>query len=86
VLGWLVWRELEADYGLGMLMRTLEQAMAEGLIVAQPLRALAQLVLSAVTEAARMIAAAEDPVAARADVQQVLGVWFAGLLAGNRAE
>ncbi|GAB3008688.1 TetR family transcriptional regulator [Amycolatopsis acidiphila] len=86
VLGWTVWRELEAHYGLGVLMRTLEQAIADGLIVAQPVRALAQLVLSAVTEAARMIAAAEDPAATRSDVQQVLGLWFAGLLAGNRAE
>lgn len=85
VLGWRVWREIEAEYGLGMLERTLTQAMADGLIIAQPIRALAQLVLSAVTEAARMIAAADDPAAVRTEVQTVLGVWFAGLLTGNSA-
>jgi hypothetical protein len=31
-------------------------------------------------EAARMIADADDPAAARADVQQVLGTWFAALV------
>lgn len=85
VLGWNVWRQLEAQYGLGLLFRALEKAMADGLIVAQPVRALAQLVLSAVMEAARMIAESDDPESTRADVQQVLGTWFAGLLTGNSA-
>jgi AcrR family transcriptional regulator len=83
VLGWGVWRELEAQYGLGLLYRSLEKAMADGLIVAQPVRALAQLVLSAVMEAARMIAESDEPESTRAEVQQVLGTWFAGLLVGN---
>lgn len=85
VLGWNVWRELEAQYGLGLLVRALEKAMADGLIVAQPVQALAQLVLSAVMEAARMISESDDPASTRADVQQVLGTWFAGLLVGNSA-
>jgi predicted phage gp36 major capsid-like protein len=85
VLGWSVWRELEAEYGLGLLVRSLEKAMAERLIVAQPVRALAQLVLSAVMESARMIAESDTPESTRAEVQQVLGTWFAGLLAGNSA-
>ncbi|TNC28629.1 TetR/AcrR family transcriptional regulator [Amycolatopsis alkalitolerans] len=83
VLGWAAMRELEARYGLGLLERTLEKAMADELIVAQPVRALAQLVLSAVMEAARMIAASATPETARAEVQQVLGTWFAGLLVGS---
>lgn len=80
VLGWDVWREIEAEYGLGLIVRVLEQARADGLIVKLPVPALAQLVLSAVMEAARMIAAADDPARTRADVQQVLGAWFASLL------
>jgi len=80
VLGWEVWREIEAEYGLGLLVTVLEQARADGLIVDQPVRALAQLVLSAVMEAARMIAAADDPAATRAEVQQVLGGWLGSLL------
>ena len=82
VLGWDVWREIEAEYGLGLIVRVLEQAKADGLIVDLPVRALAQLVLSAVMEAARMIAAADDPARTRADVQQVLGAWLASLLKG----
>lgn len=86
VLGWTAWRELEGGYALGLLERNLEHAMAAGLLVAQPVGALAQLVLSAIMEAARMIAASDDPAATRAEVQQVLGVWFEGLLAGNRSQ
>ncbi|WP_410673499.1 TetR/AcrR family transcriptional regulator [Amycolatopsis sp. cmx-4-68] len=82
VLGWEVWREIEAEYGLGLLVGMLEQARADGLIVDLPVRALAQLVLSAVLEAARMIAAADDPGRTRAEVQQVLGGWLASLLRG----
>ena len=80
VLGWDVWREIEAEYGLGLIVAVLEQASADGLIVEMPVRALAQLVLSAVMEAARMIAAAEDPARTRAEVQQVLGGWLGSLL------
>jgi AcrR family transcriptional regulator len=80
VLGWATWREIEAEHGLGLLVGILEQAIEDGLIVPQPVRALGQLVLSAVMEAARMIADADDPAAARADAEQVLGGWFAGLL------
>lgn len=79
VLGWATWREIEAAHGLGLLVDVLSRGMAEGLIVRQPVRALAQLVLAAVMEAARMIADAADPEAARAEAQQVLGAWFAVL-------
>jgi hypothetical protein len=80
VLGWDVWREIEAEYGLGLIAGVLEQARADGLIVDMPVRTLAQLVLSAVMEAARMIATADDPARTRAEVQQVLAGWFASLL------
>ncbi|OXM70055.1 TetR/AcrR family transcriptional regulator [Amycolatopsis vastitatis] len=80
VLGWEVWREIEAEYGLGLLAGALERARADGLIVETPVHALAQLVLSAVMEAARMIAAADDPARTRGEVQQVLAGWLASLL------
>lgn len=80
VLGWGTWREIEAEYGLGLLVDALTGFMDAGLLVPQPVRALAQLVLSTVMEAARMIAEAEDPAATRGEVEQVLGVWFAALL------
>jgi AcrR family transcriptional regulator len=80
VLGWTTWREIQAEHGLGQLVDVLTRAVEDGLITPQPVRALAQLAQAAVMEAAHMIAEAEDPVAARADAQQVLGGWFASLM------
>ena len=80
VLGWAAWREIESENGLGLLVDTLTTAIETGLIKPQPVRALAQLVQAAVMEAAHMIGEAEDPVAARADVQEVLGGWLASLI------
>lgn len=42
---------------------------------------LAQLVLSAVNEAALMITHADNPAQARSDAEQVLATWLLGLLA-----
>jgi AcrR family transcriptional regulator len=80
VLGWGTWREIEAEHGLGLLVGVLTQAVEDGLIIPQPVRVLAQLVLAAVMEAARMIAEADDPAAVRAEAQEVLGAWFAVLV------
>lgn len=80
VLGWEAWRELEAEYGLKLLVDALAGAHAEGLLVDLPLRTLAQLVLSAVMEAARMIAAADDPARVRAEAEQVFAGWLGSLL------
>lgn len=80
VLGWATLREIEAEHGLGLLIDVLEKGIAEGQIKPLPLRALAQLVLSAVIEAVRVIADAEDPDLARSEVEQVLATWFAALL------
>lgn len=80
VLGWTVWREIEAEYGLGVLTSVLSKAIEDGVIRPQPVRALAQLVLAAVMEAAHMVAEAPDPVVARAEARQVLGTWLAALV------
>lgn len=80
VLGWTTWREIEAEHGLGLLTEILTKAVEDGLITPLPVRALAQLVLAAVMEAAHMVAEAADPVTARAEAQQVLGTWFAALV------
>ncbi|HET6500188.1 MAG TPA: TetR/AcrR family transcriptional regulator [Amycolatopsis sp.] len=82
VLGWATYREIEAEHGLGLLVTLVEEAIGSGVLKPQPVRTLAQLILSAVTEAARMIAEADDPATTRGEVEQVLGTWFATLL-GN---
>jgi hypothetical protein len=80
VLGWHTWREIEAEHGLGLLTSILTTAVEDGLIAPLPVRALAQLALAAVMEAAHMVAEAADPDTARMEAQQVLGTWFAALV------
>lgn len=72
VLGWPRWREIDARYGLGLVMVALTTAMDAGALRRQPVRPLAHLLLAALAEAAQLIAHAEDPVAARAEMEPTL--------------
>jgi AcrR family transcriptional regulator len=81
VLGWVTMREIEAQHGLGLIVELLDRGIQDGQVKPQPVRTLAPLLLSALAEAVRMIAEAEDPAAARSEVEQVLGTWFVALLA-----
>ena len=65
VLGWQEWRALEAHFGLGAIRQLLANAVEEGTISAQPVDALAHILLAAVDEAALYIANSDDPLAAR---------------------
>lgn len=80
VLGWQRWREVEARHGLGLITEQLDVAVTNGLLVAAPVPALAQLVLSAVIEAALLIAHAADPAAERSEAEQALLVLLSGLM------
>ncbi|MFC8528174.1 TetR/AcrR family transcriptional regulator [Nocardia sp. NPDC057227] len=83
VLGWDAWRELEAKHGLGLIVLQLEAARATGLLAPDaPVRMLAQLVLSAVTEAGMIVAHAEDPGTAHDRALDALVLLLAGLLRG----
>jgi hypothetical protein len=55
-LGWREWRGIETEHGLGLTTELLESAMDAGTMVRQPVKALAQLLLSAVIEAALPVA------------------------------
>jgi AcrR family transcriptional regulator len=79
VLGWAEWRAIETRHGLGLIQAVLEQAMAEGVITRQPVDVLAHLVLSAVIEAALLIAHASDRDAARACTERALRALLDGL-------
>jgi AcrR family transcriptional regulator len=72
VLGWSAWRELEARYGLGLTTMGLQAAMDAGAIERQPLEPLAHMLLASLNEAALLVAGADDPVATRADVGEVV--------------
>jgi AcrR family transcriptional regulator len=80
VLGWRTWREVEARHGLGVITEGLQAAARDGLLVPAPVPVLAQLMLSAVIEAALLIGHAADPKAARADAEQALLALLSGMV------
>lgn len=77
VLGVERWRTVEAEYGLGLLNRGLGAIQKAGRMKPLPVRAMAHLLLGAISEGALMIASAEDPGKAHREVvaglQQLLG-------------
>lgn len=79
VLGWETWRAIEAEHGLGLITSLLEQGTAAGVLIEQPSAVVARFVLSAVIEAALMIAHAADAEAARALAEESLAALLTGL-------
>ncbi|MGH2846194.1 MAG: TetR/AcrR family transcriptional regulator [Thermoleophilaceae bacterium] len=79
VLGWEEWREIDARYGLGLVGLALRNAMDRGLFREQPVRPLSHLAIGAMTEAALVIANAQDPEAARREVEPPLLALLGGL-------
>jgi AcrR family transcriptional regulator len=79
VLGWEEWREIDARYGLGLVSFGLQNAMDRGVLKPRPVRPLAHLLMGAMSEAAMLIANAEDPVAARDEVEPPLLALVEGL-------
>ena len=79
VLGWAEWRAIETRHGLGLIQGVIKQAMTEGVITRQPVDELAHLVLSAVIEAALLIAHAPDHDAARGRAERALRALLDGL-------
>jgi AcrR family transcriptional regulator len=80
VLGWQIWREVEARHGLGVISAMIQSAADDGRVAATSVPVLAQLVLSALIEAALVIAHADDRVTARADAEAALLTLLAGLI------
>jgi len=79
VLGWQRWRELDARYGLGLLQSALQQAQDAGQVRKQDTRLLAQVLMSAMIEAAMLAAHAPVKATARAEAQDMLGRLLDGL-------
>ena len=72
VLGWEEWRRIDEKYGLGLTIAGLTMGMEAGRLRRQPVRPLAHLLLAAMGEAGMVIANADDPEAARAEVEPAL--------------
>jgi AcrR family transcriptional regulator len=85
VLGWDRWREIGAEHGLGLIEATLQAAVDAGAIAEQPVRPLAHVLMGALDEAAMLVARAEDPEAARAEVGRTLDTLLAALSADRPA-
>jgi AcrR family transcriptional regulator len=84
VLGWDRWREIGAEHGLGLIEATLQAAIDAGEIAEQPVRPLAHVLMGALDEAAMLVARAEDPEAARAEVGRTIDTLL-GALSADRA-
>ena len=79
VLGPKAWREIASKYGLALVQFGLRSLMEAGLIEEQPVDPLAHLVIGALSEAAVVIAQAEDTEAARAEMGAALERLMVGL-------
>ena len=79
VLGWEEWREIDSQYGLGLVRASLEQAMETGLIARQPVDPLSHLIVGALDEAAMYIARAQDAHVARREMGESIERMLDGL-------
>jgi AcrR family transcriptional regulator len=79
VLGWDEWREIDTQYGLGLVKASLENAMETGLIARQPLDPLAHLIVGALDEAAMYISRAADSKVARREMGESVERMLEGL-------
>jgi AcrR family transcriptional regulator len=79
VLGWETWQEIEQRYGYGLVVAGVEAAMAAGLISAQPVEPLAHVLFGALTEAGMVVARADEPRTARADMEAAMDRLLDGL-------
>ena len=80
VLGWGGFRDVSLKYAIGMTEQLLGAAMDAGQLTKRPTRALAHVLIGALDEAAMVVATAEDPETARAEVTEVLHRLLDGLL------
>ncbi len=79
VLGWDRWREIGAEYGLGLIEASLQAAIDAGELAPQPVRPLAHVLLGALDEAAMLVGRAEDPKTARAEMGKTLDLLLEAL-------
>jgi AcrR family transcriptional regulator len=72
VLGWRRWHEVQELYALGLTKAVLQTAMDAGLLRPLPVDALAHLLLGAVVESGMVLAVADDPARAKAELAETL--------------
>ncbi len=83
VLGWSRWRELDEQYTLGGVRRSLQSLADAGRVPAEQVDSLANMLLAAVGEAALLIVRADDPEAALASGLAAFDTLLDRLAAGD---
>jgi AcrR family transcriptional regulator len=83
VLGWAGFRDISLRFGLGMTEKLLAEMVAAGQLPEQPVRPLAHVLIAAIDEAAMVVADADDPAAAQAEMRIVLHGLIAALSTGE---
>jgi AcrR family transcriptional regulator len=79
VLGWERWREIGAQYGLGLISALVRAGIESGEIGAQPVEPLAHALLGALDEIAMYVARAPDQAAARQQAGETVDALVEGL-------
>ncbi len=79
VLGWDVWRAIDAEYSYGLIEGALREAMEAGQLIEQPTDALAHVLMGALQEAAMVVARSGDPAAAREEMGRMVRRLLEGL-------
>jgi AcrR family transcriptional regulator len=79
VLGWDTWQEVEERYGYGLTATGVQAAITAGLLPRQPVEPLAHLLFGALAQAGMVVARADDPAAARTEMEAAMDRLLDGL-------
>ena len=74
-----MWRAIDTDHGLGLLEAAVQHAMDAGRLLPGSPSAVAHVLSGALDEAAMMVARADDPEVARAEMGQTVRRLLEGL-------
>ena len=80
VLGWQRWREIDEQYGFGLLKHGLEAVAEAGRLAVDDVDVVAHVLLGALNEAAMLVARAESPTKARRQATAVVDRLIDGFL------
>jgi AcrR family transcriptional regulator len=72
VLGWETWHEIEERYGHGLVVAGVAAAVDAGLVERQPVEPLANVLFGALAQAGMVVARADDPSAARTEMEAAM--------------